>query len=414
MSPNEQNSAHQTLPARKIGLLAFGVATFLFFYQQTIENSYAPLRAEFAQDLGLSTLQTAFISTAFLIAFAIAQIPSGLLLDRFGPARLLPVVAITTGFAAAMLSKCDGLAGAIAARALLGVASAFVCPAIAAITRRAMPLHLFALFMGAADMVIGLGGVTGIWGANELQAATNWRVALQIAAIVALPTALMLFFYVPQKWFGAGANSKSHDRKKISAMDSIKDLLARADVRVACMIYAGACGTMCGFGGMWNMQLAESWEWKEAQAVLIATSFFVGIAIGSPITGWIGGKCGSRVTVLVSMWVTLIGFLFWLLVPSDWPLWFDAMNVGLIGAGLSSMVLAFEIAGKSLPPERVASAIALVNLAGILAGVLLELIPGFISQLMNAPPLREMQMANGVFAVVLAFTIWVTRKVDPR
>ena len=375
MSPNEQNSAHQTLPARKIGLLAFGVATFLFFYQQTIENSYAPLRAEFAQDLGLSTLQTAFISTSFLIAFAIAQIPSGLLLDRFGPARLLPVVAITTGFAAA--------------------------------------LHLFALFMGAADMVIGLGGVTGIWGANELQAATNWRVALQIAAIVALPTALMLYFYVPQKWFGAGANSKSHGRKT-SAMDSIKDLLARADVRVACMIYAGACGTMCGFGGMWNMQLAESWEWKEAQAVLIATSFFVGIAIGSPITGWIGGKFGSRVTVLVCMWVTLIGFLFWLLVPSDWPLWFDAMNVGLIGAGLSSMVLAFEIAGRSLPPERVASAIALVNLAGILAGVLLELIPGFISQLMNAPPLREMQLANGVFAVVLVFTIWVTRKVDPR
>ena len=197
-------------------------------------------------------------------------------------------------------------------------------------------------------------------------------------------------------------------------MDSIKDLLERADVRVACMIYAGACGTMCGFGGMWNMQLAESWEWKEAQAVLIATSFFVGIAIGSPITGWIGGKFGSRVTVLVCMWVTLIGFLFWLLVPSDWPLWFDAMNVGLIGAGLSSMVLAFEIAGRSLPPERVASAIALVNLAGILAGVLLELIPGFISQLMNAPPLREMQMANGVFAVVLVFTIWVTRKVDPR
>ena len=112
MSLNEQSSFQQTLPAKKIGLLAFGGATFLFFYQQTIENSYAPFRAEFAQDLGLSTLQTAFVSTAFLIAFAIAQIPSGLLLDRFGPARLLPVVAMTTGFAAAMLSKCDGLAGA--------------------------------------------------------------------------------------------------------------------------------------------------------------------------------------------------------------------------------------------------------------------------------------------------------------
>ena len=161
------------------------------------------------------------------------------------------------------------------------------------------------------------------------------------------------------------------------------------------------------------MQLAESWAWKESEAVFIASSFFVGIAIGSPLTGWLGGKFGSRGTLLASMWVTLPAFLFWLLVPTDWPLWFDAMNVGLIGAGLSSMALAFEIAGRSLPPERVASAIALVNLAGISAGALLEIIPGLIAQLLNASPLHEMQMANGVFAIMLAFTIWATLKVRP-
>jgi hypothetical protein len=85
----------------------------------------------------------------------------------------------------------------------------------------------------------------------------------------------------------------------------------------------------------------------------------------------------------------------------------------VIGAGLSSMALAFEIAGRSLPPERVASAIALVNLAGISAGALLEIIPGLIAQLLNASPLHEMQMANGVFAIMLAFTIWATLKVRP-
>ena len=413
MPTKDHNATHPLLPAKKIGLLAFGAMLLLYFYQQAIENSYAPLRPEIAQDLGLSTLQTAFISTAFLIAFAVAQIPAGLLIDRFGTARLLPVVAMTSGFAAALFSKCDGFTGAIMARALLGAAAAFACPAVAAITRRAMPLHLFALFMGIADMVIGLGGVVGVWGGNELQAATNWRVALKIVSIVAVPLALLLYMYVPRTWFGASTHKKVEGQKKLSIIDTMKDLFARADVRVACMIYAGSCGTMCGFGGMWNMQLAESWAWKESEAVFIASSFFVGIAIGSPLTGWLGGKFGSRGTLLASMWITLPAFLFWLLVPTDWPLWFDALNVGLIGAGLSSMALAFEIAGRSLPPERVASAIALVNLAGISAGALLEIIPGLIAQLLNASPLHEMQMANGVFAIMLAFTIWATLKVRP-
>ncbi|MSR34730.1 MAG: MFS transporter [Phycisphaerales bacterium] len=413
MTAKDHNGTHPLLPAKKIGLLAIGAMLLFYFYQQIIENSYAPLRLEIGQDLGLSTLETAFISTAFLIAFAVVQIPAGVLIDRFGPARLLPVVAITTGFAAAFLSKCDGLSGAIMARALLGATAAFACPAIAVITRRTMPLHLFALFMGIADMVIGLGGVVGVWGGNELQTATNWRVALQIISIVAVPLALLLYMYVPPTWFGASTHKQVEGQKKLSIIATIKDLFALADVRVACLIYAGSCGTLCGFGGMWNMQLAESWAWNESEAVFIASSFFVGIAIGSPITGWFGVKFGSRGTILISMWITLPAFLFWLLVPTDWPLWFDTLNVGLIGAGLSAMALAFEIAGRSLPPERVGSAIAVVNLAGISAGVLLEIIPGLIEQFVNASPLHQMQLANGVFAFMLAFTIWATLKVRP-
>ena len=98
MLVKDHNATHPLLPTKKIGLLAFGAMLLLYFYQQTIENSYAPLRPEIAQDLGLSTLQTAFISTAFLIAFAVVQIPAGLLIDRFGTARLLPVVAMTTRY----------------------------------------------------------------------------------------------------------------------------------------------------------------------------------------------------------------------------------------------------------------------------------------------------------------------------
>jgi hypothetical protein len=108
------------------------------------------------------------------------------------------------------------------------------------------------------------------------------------------------------------------------------------------------------------------------------------------------------------MSITLPAFLFWLLVPIDWPLWFDAFNVAVIGAGLSSVTLAFEIAGRSLPSGRVATAIAMVNLAGIFAGAVLEIIPGIVTHFLNASPLHEMQIANAVFAVMLVVTIWAT------
>ena len=397
-----------TSPALKIGIIAFGAVLLLSLYQLTIENSYAPLRPEIAVDLHLNTLQTALISSSFLIAYALVQIPAGFLIDRIGTARILPFVAIATGLGAYFMSKSDGMTGAVAGRALMGIAAAFGCPAAASVARRAIPLMYFPLCMGLTDMAIGLGGVSGTWGGNELQAMTHWRTALQIAAVVAIPLSLLMFFSIRNRWFGSGFKSTAEFQPKLSVAATVKDLWTHKDVRVASLIFAGGCGTICGFGGMWNMQLAESWAWKEPQAILIASSFYVGIAIGSPLIGWLGVRFGSRATILTSMSITLPAFLFWLLVPIDWPLWFDALNVAVIGAGLSSVTLAFEIAGRSLPPKRIATAIAMVNLAGICTGAVLEIIPGIITHFLNASPLREMQIANAVFAVMLVVTIWAT------
>jgi len=399
------NSASQAL---KIGIIAFGAVLLLSLYQLTIENSYAPLRPEIAVDLHLNTLQTALISSSFLIAYALVQIPAGFLIDRIGTARILPFVAIATGLGAYFMSKSDGMTGAVAGRSLMGIAAAFGCPAAASVARRAIPLMYFPLCMGLTDMAIGLGGVSGTWGGNELQAMTHWRTALQIAAVVAIPLSLLMFFSIRNRWFGSGFKSTAEFQPKLSVAATVKDLWTHKDVRVASLIFAGGCGTICGFGGMWNMQLAESWAWKEPQAILIASSFYVGIAIGSPLIGWLGVRFGSRATILTSMSITLPAFLFWLLVPIDWPLWFDALNVAVIGAGLSSVTLAFEIAGRSLPPKRIATAIAMVNLAGICTGAVLEIIPGIITHFLNASPLREMQIANAVFAVMLVVTIWAT------
>ena len=48
-------ATNPTLPALKIGVIAFGAVLLLSFYQLMIENSYAPLRPEIAVDLHINT-----------------------------------------------------------------------------------------------------------------------------------------------------------------------------------------------------------------------------------------------------------------------------------------------------------------------------------------------------------------------
>ena len=119
-------------------------------------------------------------------------------------------------------------------------------------------------------------------------------------------------------------------------------------------------------------------------------------------------RFGSRRALMVSMWVALPLFLFWLLMPGEWPIWIDIINVVALGAALSSIVLAFDIATSGLPANRVGTAIAVVSLGGVATGVVLEIIPGLVAEAVNASPLATMQMANAVFAFTIALAIAAT------
>jgi MFS family permease len=179
-------------------------------------------------------------------------------------------------------------------------------------------------------------------------------------------------------------------------------------------LYALICGTLCGFGGMWNIMLAEAWRYQESEAIIIASAFFVGIAAGSPLIGLLAKRFGSRATMLGAMWITLPAFVVWIMVPVEVSMWFDACNVALIGAGLTGSVLAFDIACHRLPSHRVASAIAIVNLAGMAAGAVLEILPAAILRTVSDTRLHEVQMATAVFPLMILLAIVAMRLVPKQ
>jgi len=76
-------------------------------------------------------------------------------------------------------------------------------------------------------------------------------------------------------------------------------------------------------------------------------------------------------------------------------------------------VLAFDIASRRLPSHRVASAIAIVNLAGMAAGAALEILPAAIVMYASDTRLHQLQLATAVFPLMIAVAI-VAMRLVPR
>ena len=60
------------------------------------------------------------MTSAYFLAFAAVQIPAGMLLDRYGPRRVEPVLLAVAGTGALLFAIAEDVAGTVLARALIG------------------------------------------------------------------------------------------------------------------------------------------------------------------------------------------------------------------------------------------------------------------------------------------------------
>ncbi len=138
-------------------------------------------------DLGLSQQTMGQVFSAFLVGYALCQIPGGMLADRFGAPRVLAWAAL--GWVAAtawIVGAGTSIAALLAARCALGVAEAPTFPAAAQAISRTMPVAKRGRANGLVVAAIGLGSAIAPPLISFLMLRWGWRTAVMLSALPAL------------------------------------------------------------------------------------------------------------------------------------------------------------------------------------------------------------------------------------
>ena len=104
----------------------FGVmaaASLLVTFQQ---NGLAAVSSRVAASLQANPEQLGFLSASFFYAYAIMQIPAGLLSDTLGPRKSVTLALALASLGTLLFALAESLAVAVAARALMGLGLAVV------------------------------------------------------------------------------------------------------------------------------------------------------------------------------------------------------------------------------------------------------------------------------------------------
>ena len=388
------------------------IATLFVVYQLTLQTGYGSIEPDLRDSMGLTTTSSGILAACFLFTYGLMQLPAGLLLDRTNPRWTLSITAMLCAVFTLWFSMSSTFTGLMISRSLMGATAAFAFPGAGLISRRWIHPAQFAMAMGMIDLMFAGGAVFGNAGISEMLKSMPWQTIMMWLAAAGGVISILILFLVSPEPRGSDLGSAGD---KINLRSALKELLTSRQALLGMMFYAGMCGTMFGFYGLWDIPLQEAFGFDKDDASMLNSWLFIGLGIGAFGSGIIADLWGRRKPLLIigslggSITVGIV--LFAPVVPYNWVVATLLLNGILLGVS----ILIFPLVCESLPKGYAAAAIGLVNFAGCVSGGILQLIPSFFIDETRKQDVSIYQMnlviflAAMVMATVAAFMLHDTR-----
>jgi MFS family permease len=176
--------------------LPFAAGYYLSYLFRTIN---ALISGHLISDTGLDIADLGLLTSVYFLVFAAAQIPIGILLDRFGPRRVQSALLLVAAAGAGLFAMSTGLPSLLISRAMIGLGVAAALTAGLKSIVLWFPRERVALLNGYMIMLGSLGAVTATAPAEHLLAWMGWRQLFEILAAATGATALLIYIVVPER-----------------------------------------------------------------------------------------------------------------------------------------------------------------------------------------------------------------------
>lgn len=319
--------------------IPFALGYFLSYLYRVVNSIIA---GDLSTDLDLNATELGFLTSAYLITFAVIQLPLGVLLDKYGPRRIEAFLLLFAALGAAIFATATSFNMLVIGRALIGLGVSSCLMAAFKSFVQWFPADRLPLANGLHMTAGGLGVLFASSPTAWLLETLVWRDLFWILAIATLLVAIIIFFAVPDKPLlvepltAQTADLTSH----IAGIFHVfSDRYFWRIIPVAVSTQAGALALIGLWTGPWFRDIAGFNEVEVASSLLlIALSMIIGYVVLG-YTAYYFSKRGIN-----SMTVALVGmtaFIFTQIILAFHPIYFARPVWMLFGFFSTSSILTY-------------------------------------------------------------------------
>ena len=188
-----------------------GVLGLAYVLSQFLRSSNAVIAPELVLDLGLDASELGALTGAYFLSFALVQLPVGILLDRFGPRRVMSSMMLMAVLGSYVFSISNDLAGFTMARALMGLGCASILMGGFVVFARWYPKSRFSMFAGAMLGIGNMGLLVSTFPLAWTVERFGWRTSFEWTSLAALVLAAAVYFILRDNPPGQAARSSDEN-----------------------------------------------------------------------------------------------------------------------------------------------------------------------------------------------------------
>ncbi|KUI16468.1 MFS transporter [Mycobacterium sp. GA-1285] len=306
-----------------------------------------------------------------VIVYAAAQVPAGVLLDRYGSKTLILVGAALMSGGQLALAFTESLPTAIGARAVLGLGDAFTFISVLRLVPHWFTPRQVPLVTQLTGICGQLGQVLSAVPFFAVLAAWGWTTAYVSAAALGVLSMALTAALVTNTPHGNAVHIQTVSVRE--TLTSVKTVWLRPGTRLGFFTHMGTQFSVTVFALMWGVPyLTNAQGLSDGVAGLLLTVSVVAAISAGVLIGIFTGRRPHRRSRLV-LGIIASNALVWTVVlalPGRAPLWLLVVLIVVISVGGPGSMVGFDFARTFNPSATLGTASGLVNMGGFIASLL--------------------------------------------
>jgi predicted MFS family arabinose efflux permease len=391
------------LNSRAIAWAVWIIASVFYAYQYILRVMPNIILNDIMQQFSIDTATFGQFSGIYYIGYSLMHLPLGIMLDRFGPRKIMTACILLTVVGLMPLLFASYWVYPIIGRLFIGLGSSAAILGIFKIIRMGFSEERFSRMLSLSVTIGLLGAIYGGGPVSYMREILGYQMLIQLFAVLGLLLAAMTYWIIP--------DIISVPQGTVTS--NIKEVLSNKRVIWSCVFAGLMVGPVEGFADVWgNIFLKQVYSFEGTLAASMPSMFFIGMCFGAPILSMIADRVGSYVAIITAGIVMVTCFcilLFWHLSPFG-----VTLNFMVVGICSAYQILAIYKASTYVREQVAGLTTAVANMIIMIFGYLFHTAIGGIINLTGGAHVSHALMYGvavipiGLFLGTIGFTVLAT------